>query len=52
MDVPSRIFFTDSRGLLLEVTFVYRHPYCDQKDDKPLQDMRFSGPALGATFRF
>ena len=35
-----------------EVTLVYRHLYYDQKDDKLLQDMRFSGPALGATFRF
>jgi hypothetical protein len=35
-----------------EVTLVYRHLYYDQKDDKLLQDMRFSGPTLGATFRF
>jgi hypothetical protein len=53
MDMPSRIFFSDSRGLFGgEVTFVYRHLYYDQKDDKLLQDIRFSGLALGATFRF
>jgi len=34
------------------VRLVYRHFYYDQKDDKLLQDMRFSGPALGALFRF
>jgi hypothetical protein len=35
-----------------DVSFVYRHLYYDQKDDKLIQDMRFSGPALGVTFRF
>ena len=34
------------------VQLVYRHLYYDQKDDKLLQNMRFSGPALGVTFRF
>jgi hypothetical protein len=34
------------------VQLMYRHLYYDQKDDKLLQDMRFSGPALGVTFRF
>jgi len=34
------------------VTLAYRHLYYDQKDDKLVQDMRFSGPALGVTFRF
>ena len=34
------------------VQLVYRHLYYDQKDDKLLQDMRFSGPALGVFFRF
>ena len=34
------------------VTLAYRHLYYDQKDDKLIQDMRFSGPALGVTFRF
>ena len=35
-----------------DVTFAYRDLYFDQKDDKFIQDLRFSGPALGATFRF
>ncbi len=34
------------------VQLVYRHLYYDQKDDYLLQNMRFSGPALGITFRF
>ncbi len=34
------------------VTLAYRNLYYDQKDDKLLQDLRFSGPALGVTFRF
>jgi hypothetical protein len=34
------------------VTLAYRHLYYDQKDDKLIQDMRFSGPALGVMFRF
>jgi hypothetical protein len=34
------------------VRLVYRHLYHDQKDDKLLQDMRFSGPALEVLFRF
>jgi hypothetical protein len=34
------------------VSFVYRHLYYDQKGDNLIQDMRFSGPALGVTFRF
>jgi hypothetical protein len=33
-------------------TLVYRHLYYDMKDDKLIQDLRFSGPALGLTFRF
>lgn len=36
----------------LGVRLVYRHLYYDQKDDKLIQDMRFSGPALGMTFSF
>ena len=36
----------------LGVTLAYRHLYYDQKDDKLIQDMRFSGPALGVTFHF
>jgi hypothetical protein len=36
----------------LGVTLAYRHLYYDQKDDKLIQDLRFSGPALGVTFRF
>jgi len=34
------------------VTLAYRDLYYDQRDDKLLQDLRFSGPALGVTFRF
>jgi hypothetical protein len=34
------------------VTLAYRHLYYDMKGDKLVQDMRFSGPALGVTFRF
>jgi hypothetical protein len=34
------------------VTFAYRNLYYDQKDDKLVQNLRFDGPALGATFRF
>ena len=30
----------------------YRHLNYDQSDDKLFQDFRFSGPTLGATFRF
>ena len=33
-------------------TLVYRHLYYDMKGDNLVQDMRFSGPAFGATFRF
>jgi hypothetical protein len=36
----------------LGVTLAYRHLYYDQKDDKLIQDLRFSGPAIGVTFRF
>jgi len=35
-----------------DVTLAYRDLYFDQADDKFVQDLRFSGPALGATFRF
>jgi hypothetical protein len=35
-----------------EVTLVHRSLYYDQKDDKFIQDLSFSGPAVGATFRF
>jgi hypothetical protein len=31
---------------------VYHHLYYDQKNEKLLQNMRFSDPALGITFRF
>jgi hypothetical protein len=34
------------------VTFAYRNLYYDQRGDNLVQDMRFSGPALGVTFRF
>ena len=33
-------------------TVVYRHLYYDMKGDNLIQDMRFSGPALGVNFRF
>ena len=36
----------------LGVTLAYRHLYYDQKGDDLIQEMRFSGPALGVTFRF
>lgn len=36
----------------IDVKLIYRHLYFDQGDDKLIQDMRFSGPALGVTFRF
>lgn len=35
-----------------DALLVYRHLYYDQKGDKLIQEMRFSGPALGASFRF
>ena len=35
-----------------EVTLAYRDLYYDQTDDKLVQNLRFDGPALGATFRF
>ena len=35
-----------------DVTLAYRDLFYDQKDDEFIQDMRFSGPALAATFRF
>ncbi len=38
--------------LSLRLTLTYRHLYYDQKDEKLIQDMRFSGPSLGVTFRF
>jgi hypothetical protein len=34
------------------VTLAYRDLYYDQGNDKLLQNIRFNGPALGATFRF
>ncbi len=35
-----------------EVTAVWRHLYYDLPSDKPIKDMAFSGPAIGATFRW
>jgi hypothetical protein len=35
-----------------ELAATYRYVYYDMKDDGLLQDMRFAGPAFGATFRF
>jgi len=34
------------------VTLAYRNLYYDQNNDKLVQDLRFTGPALGLTFRF
>jgi hypothetical protein len=36
----------------IDVKLVYRHLYFDQGGDKLIQDMSFSGPALGLMFRF
>jgi hypothetical protein len=35
-----------------DVRLAYRNLYYDQKDDKLAQNLRFTGPALGVTFRF
>lgn len=35
-----------------EIVGTYRYVLYDMKDDGLLQDIRFAGPALGATFRF
>jgi len=35
-----------------DLLLAYRTLYYDQGDDKLLQNFRFSGPTLGATFRF
>ena len=35
-----------------DVLLAYRHLSYDQSDNKLLQNVRFDGPALGATFRF
>jgi len=37
---------------LVSLTLAYRHLYYDQKDEKLIQEMRFSGPALGVGFRW
>jgi hypothetical protein len=34
------------------VTLAYRNLFYDQNNDKLIQDLRFTGPALGLTFRF
>lgn len=34
------------------VMLAYRNLYYDQNNDKLIQDLRFTGPALGLTFRF
>jgi len=36
----------------VDIVLAYRHLYYDMDDDNLVQDMRFSGPALGLTFRF
>ena len=35
-----------------EIVATYRYVLYDMGDDKLLQDIRFAGPAIGATFRF
>jgi hypothetical protein len=35
-----------------EIVGSYRYVFYDMKDDGLLQDIRFAGPAIGATFRF
>jgi hypothetical protein len=35
-----------------ELVATYRYILYDMKDDGLLQDLRFAGPAIGATFRF
>ena len=35
-----------------DALLAYRHLYYDQTGDKLLQDLSFSGPALGVSFRF
>jgi hypothetical protein len=35
-----------------DATLGYRHLYYDQSGDKLVQNFRFSGPTLGASFRF
>ena len=35
-----------------DALFAYRHVYYELNDDGLLQEMRFSGPAVGVTFRF
>lgn len=35
-----------------DVTLAYRHLYYDEKNGRLIQELYFSGPALGATFRF
>jgi hypothetical protein len=36
----------------VDIVAIYRHLYYDMGDDNLVQDMRFSGPAFGLTFRF
>jgi hypothetical protein len=36
----------------VDIVLAYRHLYYDTDDDNLVKDMRFSGPALGLTFRF
>ena len=36
----------------VDIVLAYRHLYYDMDDDNLVQDLRFSGPALGLTFRF
>ena len=36
----------------IDILLVYRHLYYDMDDEGLIQDMRFSGHAIGLTFRF
>jgi len=36
----------------IDILLTYRHLYYDMDDDGLIQDMQFSGPAFGLTFRF
>jgi hypothetical protein len=35
-----------------DITLTYRHLYYDQSGDKLIQNLAFSGPAVGVNFRF
>jgi hypothetical protein len=35
-----------------DITLTYRHLYYDQSGDKLIQNLAFSGPAVGVNFHF